>query len=261
MPEDVSTIDARPAPGPIAWPGRVLLWGSLVVISGLSWLYLVWMPMTASDLGATAAHLFRVVPAGADEMVLMFLMWAVMMVAMMLPSAAPMIETFARIAAYRGEQSGYRVALFVVGYLTIWTVFSGIATIAQVALQHAGIVTAALSTTPIAGSALLAGAGIYQVTPLKDACLNKCRSPLGILMAEWRDGAAGAFVIGLRHGAFCTGCCAMLMLLLFVFGVMNLLWVAALSIFVLLEKSLPQGRAIARVSGYGMLIAAAVRLV
>lgn len=260
MAEDALGAAAVPALGAIAWRDRACLWGSLGAITTLAWLYLAWMPMSASDFGGQAARLLGVVSPGTAGAVLMFMMWAVMMVAMMVPSAAPMIETYARIVRGRGPHSGYRVGLFAIGYLTIWTGFSAGATAAQAALQRAGMVSGALTATPYLSAALLIAAGLYQVTPLKNVCLSKCRSPLGYLLTTWREGARGALFMGMHHGATCVGCCWMVMLLLFVFGVMNLIWVAALSIFVVLEKSLPAGRLIARISGYAMLAGAAVRL-
>ncbi|MGH7880582.1 MAG: DUF2182 domain-containing protein, partial [Candidatus Binataceae bacterium] len=190
---------------------------------------------------------------------LMFLMWAVMMVAMMLPSAAPMIETYTRVAPARGAAAG-RVWIFAAGYVVIWTAFSAIATVAQLWLQRLGVVTNAMTATPVVGAVLLLAAGVYQLTPLKTLCLSQCRSPVGFLMTHWRAGSSGAFRMGLQHGVICFGCCAMLMILLFVFGVMNLVWVAALALLVLLEKVLPGGRLIARVSGLAMVAAGVILL-
>jgi len=253
MADGETAAPAAPGLSAIAPRDRAVLWGSLGAITALAWLYLAWMPMSAGDFGGRAARLLSAVSPGTAEAALMFLMWAVMMVAMMVPSAAPMIETYARIARGRSARPGYCVGLFAAGYLAIWTGFSVVATAAQIALQRAGVVSGALTATPVVSAALLIVAGLYQVTPLKDVCLSRCRSPLGFLMTEWREGPAGACVMGLRHGAMCVGCCWMLMLLLFVFGVMNLIWVAALSVFVLLEKSLPAGRLVARASGFAML--------
>jgi predicted metal-binding membrane protein len=212
------------------------------------------MPMSVSDFGGFGRRLLSAVAPDIAAAWLMFLMWAVMMVAMMLPSAAPMIETYARVAPGRGS-SRFRVSIFAAGYVVVWTLFSALATGAQLWLQRVGIVTSAMTATPIVGGVLLLAAGIYQLTPMKTLCLSQCRSPLGFLMTSWRDGGSGAFLMGLHHGLFCFGCCAMLMILLFVFGVMNLMWVAALSLLVLLEKVLPGGRLIARLSGVAMLAA------
>jgi predicted metal-binding membrane protein len=159
---------------------------------------------------------------------------------------------YARIA--RGRKDGLAQEwLFAAGYIVVWTIFSAGATAGQLALQRAALLTGGLTATPLVSGVILAAAGIYQLTPLKDACLGHCRSPMGFFMTEWRDGAAGAFRMGLKHGAYCAGCCWMLMALLFVMGVMNLLWVAAISVLVLIEKATPFGRAIARASGIAMI--------
>jgi predicted metal-binding membrane protein len=223
---------------------RIVLWGGIVVVTALAWIYLIVMPMGAQSwlLDAT----------------LMFLMWAVMMVAMMLPSAAPMLSTYARIASAREGSRAYHVWMFAGGYFVVWTAFSLAATLLQYALQHVAIVSNEMKTGPIAGGFILAIAGIYQLTPLKNVCLKRCRTPIGFFMTNWRDGARGAFAMGLEHGASCTGCCWMLMALLFVAGVMNLAWVAAISVLVLLEKAAPFGRAIALASGIAMIAAGMV---
>jgi predicted metal-binding membrane protein len=196
-------------------------------------------------------------PMGAQswllDATLMFLMWAVMMVAMMLPSAAPMLSTYSRIATPREGYSPYHVCMFAAGYFVVWIGFSLVATALQYALQSVAIISSGLRTTSIAGGVILVIAGIYQLTPLKNTCLKRCRTPIGFFMTNWRDGARGAFKMGLEHGAFCTGCCWMLMALLFVAGVMNLAWVGAITVLVLVEKALPFGRAIALASGVAMI--------
>jgi predicted metal-binding membrane protein len=239
----------------IAWADRAILWISLAAITLIAWLYLLWMPMGPSDLGAFGRRLLVAAPPALADAALTFLMWAVMMVAMMLPSAAPMIETYATILRSRAASPWPRTALFTAGYLVVWTLFSAAATAGQLLLQKAGIVNNALTTVPIVTAFLLILAGIYQVTPIKHSCLTGCRSPVGFFMHDWCDGASGALRMGLRHGAMCLGCCWMLMVLLFVFGVMNLLWIAALSAFVLLEKLVPGGRLLARGSGIAMIAA------
>jgi predicted metal-binding membrane protein len=215
----------------------------LVAVAGVSWLYLVYMAWGMANMDVPAAQLFM--PAmmhwGATDLVLVFVMWAIMMAAMMLPSATPMVRAFARSA--RG-QPGCSVpsltSAFVGGYLTVWTLFSAVITLAQWGLLELRLVTPMMESASswLSGGLLLA-AGVFQFTELKNACLNKCRTPMGFLMTEWRAGARGAFVMGLRHGVYCTGCCAMLMLLLFVLGVMNLAWIIMLTLIVLAEKLLP----------------------
>ena len=184
---------------------------------------------------------------------LMFLMWAVMMVAMMLPGASPMLMMYVRIARGRGLAGGLNVWLLACGYIVVWTLFSALATITQTALQNASLVSDGLRATPLLGGLILVVAGVYQLTPLKTACLTHCRSPVGFFMTQWRDGMTGAVVMGIRHGAYCVGCCWLLMLVLFVTGVMNLLWVAAISVLVLVEKVSPYGKPIANAAGAIML--------
>jgi predicted metal-binding membrane protein len=186
----------------------------------------------------------------------MVLMWVIMMVAMMVPSASPMILTFATINARRAVTGGPVVptAVFLAGYLLVWSAFSLAATLLQWGLGAlALLIPETLVATPVAGAVLLLVAGIWQLTPLKRACLARCRSPLGFVLAEWREGARGALIMGLRHGAFCVGCCWTLMALLFVAGVMNLLWVTAIAAFVLVEKLLPPGRAVSWIAGVVLL--------
>ncbi len=170
-----------------------------------------------------------------------FLMWALMMVAMMLPSATPMILLYARFARSPGGAGRGGAALFAFTYVAVWTGFSAAATVAQAAAIDVGLVSAmglAIGDARLAG-ALMIAAGLYQLTPLKRACLAQCRSPLSFLTRLWRPGPAGAVRLGLAHGLYCLGCCWALMLLLFVGGVMNLAWIALLAGAVLVEKLAP----------------------
>jgi predicted metal-binding membrane protein len=180
------------------------------------------------------------------------------MAAMMLPSAAPMVQLFARSA---GAQSPSRstalsTSVFATGYLAVWTAFSALATLAQWGLLEVRLVTPMMeSANRWLSGGLLIGAGAFQFTRFKDGCLSKCRSPLGFLLTEWRPGVRGAFVMGIRHGTYCAGCCAMLMLLLFVLGVMNLAWIAVLTLVVLAEKYLPvDGAWPSRILGAGLAV-------
>ncbi len=240
----------------LPWHERFALIAALVVVTTLSWLYLVRMPMAPADLGATGARLLSVLPPRLADVWLTFMMWSVMMVAMMLPSASPMILTYAAMVRRRPDSSTFAPLIFAGSYLVIWTLFSAAATAGQLLLENASMLYGASRITSVAGAVLLILAGLYQLTPFKNLCLAHCRSPFGFFMTEWRDGISGAFTMGLKHGAYCLGCCWMLMGLLFVFGVMNLIWVAALSILVLLEKLAPFGHTIARVSGVAMLAGA-----
>ena len=164
------------------------------------------------------------------------MMWAVMMVAMMLPSASPMVMAYARSPRLPRPPSRMRVWLFAGGYVAVWTLFSAAATAMQTrtGCTRRDAERRYASRRPSAGAVILAAAGIYQLTPLKQRCLRHCQSPIGFFMTHWRDGGGGAFAMGLEHGAFCVGCCWMLMALLFVAGVMNLAWVAALRVSALI---------------------------
>lgn len=192
---------------------------------------------------------------------MMFLMWAVMMVGMMLPSVTPMVLIYAGVARKSAAQ-GMPVAptgAFVSGYIAIWLIFSLFATLAQWGLDQATLLSPMMVSNSVSlGAALLIAAGIYQWLPIKDKCLHHCRSPVHFITTHWRPGSIGAFKMGLSHGAFCLGCCWVLMALLFVGGVMNLLWIAAIALFVLLEKVLPFGDVSGRVMGLLMITAGGI---
>jgi predicted metal-binding membrane protein len=255
---------------------RLVVVGGLVLLTILAWLYV----LAGAGMGMPAWHMISLslFPHRLGEMamggmvmhpgawspgywLIMLLMWWVMMVAMMTPSAAPMILLYAR--ATRHAQGGGRMqpgasstAAFAVGYLVVWLGFSIGATILMWVLERAGVlsVTRMGSTAAWFSGGLLIAAGIYQFSPLKNVCLRVCRAPAEFLSRHWRPGASGAMRMGIEHGAFCVGCCWVLMALLFVGGVMNLLWIAVLAIVVLAEKLAPAGFWVARVSG-GVLIA------
>jgi predicted metal-binding membrane protein len=194
---------------------------------------------------------------------LLFVMWAVMMVAMMVPTAAPMILIFATLNRRRRDRQQPYVptTIFLGGYLLVWTGFSALAMLAQWGLHSAALLSPMMvSTSPLLGGILLLAAGVFQWTPLKYTCLKHCRSPMGFLMTDWREGARGALMMGLKHGSYCTGCCWFLMALLFVAGVMNLLWVTAIMVFVLVEKIAPRGDLVGRVAGGVLVLAGLVIL-
>jgi predicted metal-binding membrane protein len=171
---------------------------------------------------------------------------------MMLPSAAPMITAYATSVRSERAQLHGSTPLFVVGYLAAWSGFAALAAGAQWALHDAALVNAmGVSTSRWLGGLLLVGAGAYQFSGVKDACLSKCRTPLGFLLTSWRGGRGGAVVMGVHHGSLCIGCCWALMTLLFVLGVMNLWWIALVAAVVLLEKLVPAG-ALTRVLGVGL---------
>jgi len=195
---------------------------------------------------------------GLPTGILLFLMWAVMMIAMMVPSAVPMIQAFLAVNEQRQNSSRplVPVGVFLLGYLVIWTSFSALATLAQWGLHKAALLSPMMvATSPVVSGGLLLAAGVFQWTPLKRACLSGCRSPLSFLMSGWRDGTAGAFSMGLRHGVYCVGCCWALMALLFVVGVMNLLWIALIALFVMAEKILPRGELLGHIGGVALVTA------
>lgn len=244
----------------------------LVVASALSgvtlicWVYLVVMVMAMEQMPesiAQAAGLAGVNAWTVVDFILMFLMWVIMMVGMMVPSAAPMILFFAMYnrKQKRAGKTYVGTAAFTAGYLVIWTGFSLCATLLQWMLDQAAMLSPMMvSTSPTLGAILLIGAGAFQVTPLKNACLAHCRSPLQFVMYHWRTGTIGAFRMGLEHGGFCMGCCWVLMGLLFFGGVMNLFWIAIIAIFVLLEKVAPHGPVAGKITG-GILVLGGLYLI
>ncbi|MCT2399125.1 DUF2182 domain-containing protein [Novosphingobium mangrovi (ex Huang et al. 2023)] len=183
----------------------------------------------------------------ASRFLLTFSMWWVMMVAMMLPSATPMVLLYARTAVSGGVTVSPATGSFLSGYLLVWGLFSLAATALQMVLERAGVVAGMdmVSVSRPFSGALLVAAGLYQLSPFKEVCLRHCRNPAQFLTHYYRAGRAGALRMGVRHGAFCAGCCWLLMALLFVGGVMNLVWIAFLTLLVAAEKMLPGGRWIA----------------
>lgn len=224
----------------------------LAAVAGLAWAYL-WHLSVSSGSDPLAAVIMGAAGAWSGVHLLgLFLMWAVMMAAMMLPSASRMVLAYVTLAGRRHPDRGPAAlgVAFVAGYLTLWTAFSGGAALLQWGLYGEAVLTPeGRAAARWAGTLVLVTAGIYQWTPLKHACLRRCRSPLGFLLHSWRDGLGGAFRMGTRHGVYCIGCCGGLMLLLFAAGVMNLLWVAAIAAVVLVEKLFPAGDTVARSTG------------
>ena len=255
---------------------RLIVAAALAVLTVLAWIYLfrvagaMTMPvssmpdmpdmpdMPGMDMGAATAPMLRAWTAW--DFTFMFAMWAVMMVGMMTPSVAPMILIYARVAR-QSALAGKPLAAtgwFAGGYLLSWTAFSLAATLAQFILERAAWLTPMMSAaSDRIGGAVLIAAGVYQWTPLKDSCLQQCRAPLAFIQHHggFKRDAAGSLQLGLRHGLYCIGCCWLLMALLFAGGVMNVVWIAAIAIFVLIEKIVPSGRMIARIAGAGFLTA------
>ena len=237
---------------------RVPVLAALAATTALAWAYLVMMAGGMHGDLPAMVHAVRPGPWTAAHFAMTLGMWAVMMVGMMLPAAAPMVLFFAAFSR-RSRAQGHNVApvgAFVSGYVAVWSAFALAATTLQWGLDRAALLSPHRATvSPVLGGAILIAAGLYQWTPLKDACLDLCRSPVAFVMGHWRPGAGGAFRMGAEHGAFCVGCCWALMALLFVGGVMNLLWVAAITVAVLAEKVAPKGGWIARASGAALLLA------
>ncbi len=231
---------------------RIIVVCGLLVVIVFSWLYL----LTGAGMSMHEMDgMLMPISAGpwtAQHVLVVLVMWSVMMAAMMLPSAAPMILFYCTITRKRCAKSNPATAAgaFAAGYIVVWAGFSMAAVALQFGLETSALLSPMMQTTSatVTGLVLIA-AGLYQWTPLKQACLRRCRSPLEFVMTHWREGASGAFIMGTQHGVYCLGCCWMLMLLLFVGGVMNLAWIAALAAFVLMEKLAPAGRWISRAAG------------
>jgi predicted metal-binding membrane protein len=234
-------------------PTQLVVLGGVAALIGITWF----------DLWRRASHMHmamgmampRQAPWDLADLGATAVMWSVMMIAMMLPSATPMLVLFARSQRPRlgSAEGSSRTGLLAMGYLAVWMGWSVLAAGLQWAL-HASLLLSpgAAITSALAGGALLVLAGVYQISPWKYACLVQCQSPLGFLLARWRDGRWGAFRMGLAHGVYCVGCCWALMALLFVGGIMNLAWIAALAVFVLLEKAVVRGRWFSYASGAGL---------
>jgi predicted metal-binding membrane protein len=250
---------------------RVVAGAALAALIVAAWLYLLHLASAMSDMAMpdmpTMPGMAMAIPAmhawSWVEVGTLVGMWTVMMVAMMTPAATPMILMFAAIHRRRTVEGRPAVptAIFVLGYLVVWAIYSVVAALAQAGLHAAALLSPAMAaTSPLLAGGLLVGAGVFQWTSLKRACLAGCRSPLSFLMTSWREGRGGAFWMGLHHGLYCLGCCWALMALLFVAGVMNLLWVAAIAVAVLVEKVVPRGDVVGRLAGVA-LVAAGVLLV
>jgi len=231
--------------------------GAVVALALAGWGFLGWLVL---DMSHPFAQLTMPRSSGwsVANVFAIYAMWGVMMAAMMLPSALPMILTFVRLGRRGGEPA--RAVGFVAAYLLVWLAFSAAATAAQWAFQALDWVDPMIvSTSSWLTGGLLLIAGIYQFSPLKRLCLSGCRTPIGFLVGEWRPGVHGAFVMGTRHGLYCLGCCWALMALLFVGGVMNLAWIAALSIVVAVEKLLPGGERLSQAMGAALVVVALAR--
>jgi len=250
---------------------RIVVIAALAALTILAWADLAWL---ADDMAMGGMDMtgFRMIPAGQGLMMpasapwqpiefgYVFVMWMVMMIGMMTPSVAPMILIYARVGRQAAREGKLFAASgwFAAGYLLAWAAFSVLATSAQWVLERAALLTPMMeSASNILGAIVLILAGLYQWTPLKEACLSYCQSPLVFIQNHggFRREPAGALTLGFRHGIYCIGCCWALMALLFVGGIMNLLWIAALAILVLIEKVLPSGWILARIAGAACIAA------
>lgn len=251
---------------------QIVVGVALLTIALLAWIYVLALAagMNAASVGMVGMDM-QAMP-GMDMMepqfrawtpglfVFMFAMWTVMMVGMMVPSAAPMILIYTQVArqATTLGKTFVSAGWFTAGYLLAWIVFSFVATSAQWALEQAALLSPAMvSASKVFGGIVLINAGIYQFTPIKDACLARCRAPLSFVQQHggFKGDAYGATRLGILHGFYCVGCCWVLMALLFIGGVMNILWIAGLMVFILLEKVLPGGRYLTRLAGIAMVAA------
>jgi predicted metal-binding membrane protein len=233
---------------------RFLIAAALAALTLLSWMHMV-LPDGAP------AGTERLLPCCGARFSVTFSMWVVMMAGMMIPSVAPMVLTHASIVRRQVARGAPFVpsGLFLTGYLVAWTAFAAVAAIAQWALFRAALLDgASLAIGPWAGCGVLIAAAVFQLSPVKDRCLSQCRAPLGYFVTEWREGHVGAVVMGVRHGVFCVGCCWMLMAVLFAVGIMNIVWGAAITAFVLAEKVLPWPRGVVWTGSAGCLLGAVV---
>jgi len=228
---------------------------SLVFLSGLAWVGTVYQA-GGMGLGMFTCSMTMEMPFSVSNGVLYVVLWGVMMVAMMLPAMTPTVGLFQTIARRKQEQGlpFTPVWIFIAGYVVLWTLTGGIGYAADIAIQSLPRAFPALQTYgALIGGMTLIVAGLYQLTPLKYLCLSQCRSPLGFLLNSWRDGTWGAFRMGVHHGLYCLGCCWSLMVVLFVVGTMNLVWMGILSIIIFVEKIVPHGVEMGKATGVALI--------
>jgi predicted metal-binding membrane protein len=219
---------------------RLIVAAGVALLAALAWWFVV-------DGAGVAGPMSMAEPPPFPALVLM---WWVMMVAMMLPSATPAILLYARVREMRnGDARISETWVFLAGYAAVWLLFS----LAAAGLQYLVTGASMALDDPLAEAVVLIAAGLYQLSPLKSACLGQCRAPVQFISRHWRPGAAGAVRLGVLHGAYCVGCCWMLMALLFVGGVMNLWWVVALTLLVAIEKLVNGGQWLARATGVALI--------
>jgi predicted metal-binding membrane protein len=252
------------AEGVLPRQDRILVIVLLLLVAGLAWAFTVEQAMLMDEMEAAMWRDMNMSMNGMEpdwtplNVLLLIAMWSAMMAAMMVPAASPMTMAFATINRRRRERNAPHVptAVFLLGYLLIWVGFAVAATGLQWLLQQTGLLTTMMQSASYYWSgALFLAAGLYQFSPLKLSCLTYCRSPQSFILGEWRDGLLGAVIMGLRHGLFCLGCCAGLMLLLFAVAVMDLRWVTGLTVLVTAEKLLPAPAVWRLAIGAGLLAA------
>lgn len=238
---------------------REIVFGGLLIVIVLAWSYLLAGAGMSNHAGMESPAAWT-----TEYFMLMLFMWVVMMAAMMLPGAAPMILLFSalsRRSAERGQPATF-TGVFAAGYALVWSGFSLIATWLQMQLDSFGLLDTAMASGDVPlGAALLMAAGIYQMSPLKYACLRHCRTPIDYFARHWRKGTGGALRMGLEHGTYCLGCCWVMMGLLFYAGVMNLYWIIGIALYVLIEKLAPAGHVIGRITGATLILWGAIVLV
>ncbi len=255
MPSPESSLDK------LATQDRKIVVLGLFSVAAIGWIYMFYMAWAMQNMHIVDMWM---PPRGGSrpwttwDFFMLFLMWLTMMLAMMTPSAAPMVLMFSTVNKNkRSKQQPYSSTfIFLLGYLVAWAIFSIVASAIQWPLHESGLLNPMMnSRSYLMSGGILVIAGLYQWTPLKNACLKQCRTPLGFLMTAWKDGHFGAFRMGLHHGLFCVGCCWALMAILFAVGVMNMLWVVLITIFVLLEKILPFSITLLRIiTGFGFIV-------
>lgn len=235
---------------------RYIVAGGLAAVTAASWIYVLTGAGMDQQMHSSMSTMSTSMPWTPGHFGLMFVMWWVMMIAMMVPSAAPTVLIYARLNNPRAQNRSGAVPawIFASGYLVAWGGFSLLATAAQWGLDKWFLISPMMQVTSVhLGAALFIAAGVYQLTPLKHACLRHCRSPLHFVASRWRPGAGPAFRMGLEHGLFCLGCCWVLMALLFYGGVMSPWWIGGLALYVMIEKLAPLGHQLGRYNG-GLLL-------
>jgi predicted metal-binding membrane protein len=249
------------SPPPLNIQERTIILYGIILVATIAWIYMFYMSWAMDNM-----HLVDMwmPPKGGTRLwtswdfFMLFSMWLIMMLAMMSPTAVPMVMMFATVNKNkkRKNQPYAPTFIFLAGYLAAWTLFSILASLIQWPLHEIGLLNPMMnSRSYIFSGAILIIAGLYQWTPLKDRCLRQCRTPLGFIMTSWREGQLGAFIMGLHHGLFCVGCCWALMAILFSVGVMNMLWVILITLFVLFEKIAPISPTFTRgLTGLGLIV-------